>query len=435
MFAQSGVMRSGASRSGYYTRADIRATLGGVNIRNRMIMPGTEIQECLDDVPSLIRFDIKGDSTFEPVKGQEIIVGLGVLSNRIFAGYLLNVVLTKARKQDAYPIYHCEGIDYTWQLNWKLVEGLSWENTSASYVIRDIVAAFAPAFSLGRVEAAMPSIDFRANHDETVAAAITRIMRMVGGHWHVDYDRTIHAYRTPETDGNPVTVNSTTDAWAIERSSDISQVRTRTRVMGGSADVTVATAAGATSIPVNETRLFGSSGGYALVGGNRISYTGKSVAAGAGNLTGIPASGDFALKYSVPVSEPITVLAVAEDAAAAAALAAIIGTGDGYVEHVITDGQLGDVAARAAAAGDVASNKDPETRLSYKTRQRFTKLGKNVTFSLINAATGATIISGDYQVQELTLSNLQDQPGLYPVKTIRVGKDRTEIARLLSPLA
>src|SRR5204863_7709558 len=55
--------------------------------------------------------------------------------------------------------------------------------------------------------------------------------------------------------------------------------------------IAMAYAAGATSLAVGDTSSLGSSGGTARTGSHTFTYTGRSTTSGAGNLTGIPASG------------------------------------------------------------------------------------------------------------------------------------------------
>jgi hypothetical protein len=72
-----------------------------------------------------------------------------------------------------------------------------------------------------------------------------------------------------------------------------------TSTVAPGATVTVGYAAGTTSLPVADTAQFLSGGGSARTGGQTFTYTGRSTSSGAGNLTGIPASGGGSLTAPV----------------------------------------------------------------------------------------------------------------------------------------
>lgn len=74
------------------------------------------------------------------------------------------------------------------------------------------------------------------------------------------------------------------------------------------ATVTVVYAAGSTSLAVVDTAQFLSGGGSARIGGQTFTYTGRSTSSGAGNLTGIPASGAGSLSSAVSGGDTVTVV-------------------------------------------------------------------------------------------------------------------------------
>lgn len=424
-YSLSGVMRAGASRSGYF-RAIGALSIGGTVVTTKGLKPSIRIVDELDASPNTATLTVRGSSTFTPAKGQELIIGLGNLTNRIFAGHILTSRRRQPRRNQKKPSFELSCIDYSWQLDWKRVTGKGWTNTAVGLIVADIVNTFAPAFTL-RVEAGLTSVDFQSNHDERVSEVLSRLMKMVGGYWYVDYDRIVHAFVNPETDANAVALDSTNDHfWDFEYEEDISQTRTRTRVTGGSSTTTAVAAVGATSLAVDDTRLYGASGGYALCGANQITYTGKSTTEGPGNITGIPPSGTGSIVTSVAQGETVRVLAIQEDATAATALAALLGTGDGYVEHSIQDGQLGDAAARQSASGDLILNKDADKRLSYKTRDLFTRSGKTISINLTNAETGQ-VVTGSFQIQRVMVSEIELSMSRYPLREVQAGKNQQNI--------
>jgi hypothetical protein len=363
--------------------------------------------------------------------GSEIIIGLGNLTNRIFAGHILSYRQPPHHFRDQKrPLFELDCIDYSWQLDWKRVTGKSWTSTSVGTIVGDIITAFAPAFTV-RTEAGLTSVDFQSNHDERVSEALSRLMKMIGGYWYVDYDRVVHVYVNPEPDGNAVALDSTnTKFWAFEYAEDISQARTRTRVTGGASTTTAVAAVGATSLAIDDTRLFASAGGYALVGGNQITYTGKSTTEGPGSLTGIPSAGTGSVLTSVAQGESVRVLAIQQSATSAAAMIAQVGTGDGYIEHTIEDGSLGDSAANQTASGDLLLNQTYDKRIAFRTRDLFMRSGKLVSVDQTNTKTNQHL-TGSYKVQRVVISDIELSRTRYPVRTVEAGANRQNLFIIL----
>lgn len=424
-YSLSGVMRAGASRSGYF-RAVGALSVGGTSVTSRGVKPSIRITDELNATPNTAELVVRGSSTFTPVKGQEILIGLGNLTNRIFAGHVMNVKIAQPRRNQKKPSFSLECIDYSWQLDWKRVTGKSWTSTAVATIVADLVTAFAPAFTV-RVEAGLGSVDFQSNHDERVSEALSRLMNMIGGYWYVDYDRVVRAFVTAETDGNAVTLDSTNNRfWNFTYEEDLTQTRTRVRVTGGSSMTTGVSAVGDTTLAVDDTRLYGASGGYALVGANQITYTGKSATEGPGSLTGIPAVGAGAILTSIAQAETVRVLAIQDDATAAAVIAALVGTGDGYLEHSTEDGTLGDAAARQAASGDLIQNKSADKRITYDTRDLFTRSGKTIAMDLTNSDTGQHL-SGTFQIQRVVISGVELATTKYPKREVEAGNNRRDV--------
>lgn len=431
-YSLSGVMRAGASRSGYF-RAIAAMSLGGVMI-TRAIKPSIEIVDELNAVPNTATVSVRGSSTFTPTKGKEIIIGLGNVTNRIFAGHVLTVQQGQPRRDQKHPTFDLECIDYSWQLDWKRVQGKSWTAASPTLIISDILTAFAPAFTV-RVEPGLPTVTFQSNHDERVSEALSRLMSMLGGNWYVDYDRIVHAFVAAEPGApTPDLTSSNAHFEQFTYAEDVTQAFSRVRVTGGSSTTTTTAAVGATTLAVDDTRLFGTAGGYVLVGANQLTYTGKSTTEGAGSLTGIPAGGTGAILVSIAQGESVRVLAIAQDAAAAAALATLVGTGDGYIEHSVEDGQLGDAAARTRANGVLTSNTNTDKtdkRITYQTRDLFTRSGATVGVNLTNASTGQAI-TGTFQVQRVRITEVELALTKYPMRLVEAGSNHQDAFALLN---
>jgi hypothetical protein len=370
-------------------------------------------------------------TAFMPAKGQEVIIGLGAISNRIFAGYILNTNLVINRKTSRFPRMELDLIDYTWLLDHFVVYGKKWDNVSASTVIQQVFDAFVPAalgFSTVRVQAGLPTISIQSNDDETIPQFLSRLMKLIGGYWYVDYSKIIHAYTGTETDANPVVLDdNNTTYWDLRYSDDLSQARTRVRVHGGSTTTTAAAAAGATTLAVDDTRLFSSSGGKALVGANQITYTGKSVGEGPGDLTGV--SG---LVYDIAQGDSTRVLAIEDDLTGQAAIAALLGGGHtGVITHTARDGNAGEDAAHAVGTAQLAIFPAAgEQQLAFKTKDKAAKAGKAFTANITTPAT----VSGTFLIQRVTLSNFEIGVARFPTREVECGVSKRDIEDLLKHL-
>jgi hypothetical protein len=190
--------------------------------------------------------------------------------------------------------------------------------------------------------------------------------------------------------------------------------------------------AGATELPVTSTGPFSDTGGYVQAGTQVIGYRGRSSTA----LTGVPASGDNAIGTSIPWGTPVTtapalvgipttgagaiawpllrgdpvnVVVIVDDAAAQAALAALLGTGDGVRESLLADGRIGLTEAAARGRALLAANKTVRETVAYRSRDVNTRSGARVTVDL----PVPTDVHGTYRVQEVGITRFHGR-GLVP---------------------
>jgi hypothetical protein len=180
--------------------------------------------------------------------------------------------------------------------------------------------------------------------------------------------------------------------------------------------------AGATTIPVSTVLPFGSAG-WAEVENMLIRYTGvgagvltgvpstgpgsleASVNTGtpitvAPQLTGIPASGAGAIALTIQQGDPVNLMVQVDDAAAQTWLAGARG-GDGIAEGVLTDNRISEAEANARAASLLQQNAKPLESLRYRTRDRATRSGSEITVDLPPPfnVTGKT-----FRIQDVTIS-------------------------------
>lgn len=225
------------------------------------------------------------------------------------------------------------------------------------------------------------------------------------------------------------------------------------------ATITAVQPAGSTSLLVNDTANFSGAGGSARVGSQVFTYTSRSVASGAGSLTGIPASGAGSLSAAVnggdtvlvgsggngtlsgipasgvgsivyPINEgdDINIWVVVDDVAAQAALAALEGgSSDGIQEEYIQDRRISEAEANARGSALLALRSEVEIRLHYVCRDYLTAAGKTVHVNL----TYPTAVSGDFLIQDVAIADFTERPDLYPLFTANTSTVRFTLEELL----
>lgn len=212
---------------------------------------------------------------------------------------------------------------------------------------------------------------------------------------------------------------------------------------------TIATAAGATSLDVEDLAQFPAAG-WAEVGGQIFSYTGRSGSSGAGTLTGIPASGIGSLTaavrggtvrsiphltgvtgivYAINKGEPVNLIITVNDATAQTNMAAYIGYGDGVHEHFIPDGRWSITEATARANAELTQRKNPLVTVTFNSRDRSIVSGRDITVTLSSPA-----ISGTFKIQRVTLSQIAVSGGLnliWPLRNVECSSRRYSFEDLL----
>ena len=228
----------------------------------------------------------------------------------------------------------------------------------------------------------------------------------------------------------------------------------------GLAQPTGQVAAGASSLPVSSVAPFNPAGGWARVGDQTIRYTGVSgstligipptgdgaiVATIAYNvpvvvapaLTNIPASGAGAIALAINAGDEVNLLVVVDDAAAQAALAALIGPDEsghddtGVREQYQQDQRISETEARARGTAILARNRDVRETVHYASRDPQTRAGATIDVNL----PAPTAIVGTFKIQDVQISAFTGSPArLYPVFTATASSDRLSFEDLLRQL-
>jgi hypothetical protein len=216
---------------------------------------------------------------------------------------------------------------------------------------------------------------------------------------------------------------------------------------------------GSPTLPVAAIGAFLPTGGWAIVGGLNLRYTGISgnallgippsgpgaitatityntTAVAAAMLTGIPATGLGVIKYTILKGDPVNVFVQVDDLAAQAAVRAQLPGSDGIIEDEIQDGRLSytEGRARCQARLDLLAELDSEGKVgviavSYVCRDINTIAGATATINL-----GPPInLRGDFLIQRVGVAQFHI-PNLHPTYTVEASSIRfsaEEMLRLL----
>lgn len=161
-------------------------------------------------------------------------------------------------------------------------------------------------------------------------------------------------------------------------------------------------------------RYTGVSGGTSLTGvpssgigaiQSTISYNSSITAAP--QLTGIPSSGAGSIEFDIQKGDPVNLFVTVDDVAAQAVFAAHVETvtgvpSDGIRADVLQDRRISEDEARARGAAYLALRAEIASTIRWRSRDRLTRAGRTITVSMT-----APLVSDDYQIQQVTISNFR----------------------------
>lgn len=251
-----------------------------------------------------VGFNVSPSSVIYPSirRGQpiEIYSGGQGASDLVFAGEIVTVRQVyelQIPDRDSHVTYQLSCIDHTRALNRRKVTK-SYPTQSATAIVLDLMSSrLADGFTTQFVAAGLPAvaIDFTF---EDMNRALTRLANRIGGYWYVDYTKALHFFLTEPADPPaPLIPGERFADFAYE--TDLSQVRTRVIVEGAGTNVATAIGVGETVIPVRDPVMFQPAGGLAVIGQQRIEYTGVTPGGTAGTLVGPGAQ-----PASAPIATP-----------------------------------------------------------------------------------------------------------------------------------
>ena len=231
----------------------------------RVLYSSLSIHDQLNEVPNTCTFTVQGD---RPPEGAELLIAYSSASNmaRLFAGTILRVTQIYVAAKPANVLWQVEGIDYTWELNRRIIVG-KYTNQSASAIAADLVATWAPAGFTTTIEPGLPVLDEISFTNTPLMDAMTQLATRIGGYANCDYFKAIGLWITPTgTPPTPLTpTHPSLQEFQVTR--DLSQVVTRALVEGGGVNALTRVPPGETRIPVEDTA--GISTGLVVAGPQR----------------------------------------------------------------------------------------------------------------------------------------------------------------------
>lgn len=333
MYAQSAVIRSGASRSNYTSKRPF-VSIDGTHyataraVSARRVMPGLTIQQELDDAPDTCTFQTKG---FQPGVRQEVVVNLGSKDNldRLFAGVIMTVVSEYVGHLEN-PLYTVSATDFTWHLTRKLINR-RWTNTSATDIALDIMAEAPSDFTTYGVESGLDTLDEFTVTNETLIDALRRAAKRIGGYVDVSPLKDLK-FGVSEQSGTQPTLLwiDNTSYRDVKDTADLSEVLTRLYVEGGGVNALTTVDAGESILPVENVVWYNDVGGVVVSGPQRINYFGTSSGEG-GALVGTGAT-----PSAPPVAGAVAGAAGVETGAHQYAYTFVTGAGESLPSPVAT---------------------------------------------------------------------------------------------------
>jgi hypothetical protein len=285
LYALSNVGRSGATRSNYVgTRTFI--SVGGVQRGAGILSESLTKSDQLNATPDTVAFTARG---WIPVEGADVVITRGSINNprREFGGTVLR---TTHRYVGQYPIdrnmvYDVSCIDYTWGLDRRKVSG-DYKQASIGAIAASLLT-YAPGYTLlVDPDIAAEILDEITFTEQAVSAALTQLVKRVGGDYLCDYSKVVHLFFSNTAITPPAIVNAVHPTLAdLAWTRDLSQVVTRVLGNFGGSTALDAIGPGETLLPVDTAAWYLAAGGTVLVDQQRVTYGGV-VGSGGGSLVG-----------------------------------------------------------------------------------------------------------------------------------------------------
>jgi hypothetical protein len=157
---------------------------------------GVSIRDVLNNAPNSATFSIDGTST-PPTTGEQIEIVDPNDGDRLLFRGILQGFDQEYEGQTDQLVYRCTAVDFTWLLNRRRPLG-KYVNVSASDIVNDLLAKYAPAFGRDFVQTNLAPVSAEFDGTMDFASVLSEIARAIGGgHWYVDYDMGVHFFHVP----------------------------------------------------------------------------------------------------------------------------------------------------------------------------------------------------------------------------------------------
>lgn len=207
-----------------------------------------------------------------PDIGQHVIADFG--DGPLFQGPIQQVA-TRYHELPTQVVWDVNAVDYIWFLNRKRPFGY-WQNVSASQVAAEILSNFVSSDFTSTIEPGLPNITFEADGTRDVSDCFSAIAKQINGAWRLeakDVKLFINDVSDPPDD---VVDDSDTLLPGITYTKDATQLRTRFFVKGVGTSLRADANVGDPEIDVDNNEIFSPSGGWVIMGSQRIRYSGKT---------------------------------------------------------------------------------------------------------------------------------------------------------------
>lgn len=203
---------------------------------------------------------------------------------------------------------------YLWLLNKRRPFGC-YTDTPADEVAEDLRVRFAPSdFSGAGIVSGLPNITVSFDGTLDYSGCMSVICARIAGYFKVDGDKVIYLFQDDPAPGPDVIDDNNQllirdQQLSIHR--DISQIRNRVFVRGAAARLLAPSAVGATTLDIDGLDIFNPTGGEAIIGCDRFTYTGVlrtliyPPPEASDQVPGLPSATDHLGRFSRSVVGPI----------------------------------------------------------------------------------------------------------------------------------
>lgn len=248
--------RSGAFRSGAFNRGRIVAEVNGARVA--LVKEETSITLSEGGTPDTASTTMIGGSGVVPDRGQEIVIGHGTISNRLFSGRIYRAGRQSARAVERHPRYEIDAVGWEADLSRCAPEtGYHARSLSVSSIIPALFAAALPVpSSLGitttYVEPGLPVLaEFTAPPTMNLMDALAQLATMAGARYYLDANKRLHFYASTDPQPAPhLTVTSASNVSNVVRQTQLNEVVTRVVATGGQTTTIADTASDDERVPL-----------------------------------------------------------------------------------------------------------------------------------------------------------------------------------------